>query len=659
MARKKPSYYPVVAAFDIETTSYTDDGEKKACVYSYCLQIEDDIKIYREREDFLRAIDDLTVKYNTSEGRRLVIYVHNLAYEWAFIRRYFEWAEAFANGKAHNIIRAVTTSGIEFRCSYALTNQSLAQVGAMVGVSKMVGDLDYSLIRHQETPLTPEEIGYIENDTKIIVALIRKKLSEGEDLASIPMTATGAVRKDVRNACRSDDYIGLMAELTLTEEIYSLSRAAYQGGFTHANASIVGETLSGVVAYDLASSYPSSLAQFTYPISKFVEIGPRDLEELCGLFGKGHFIIDLEMSDIESQYYFPPLSESRCIEIENPIVDNGRVWSASRVRTIVTDVDLRTYMRAYAAADIRAVNVWFARSDYLPRDLVVAILSYYRDKTRFKGVEGEEDTYRISKERVNSIYGMIGTDPVRDEYELQGDEMILQPVNIPYSIETYNNSRNRFLYYPWGAWCTAYSRWVLLETIYDLEDAGVTVAYCDTDSIYAVDHPEIPGIISRASENITSRLEAALKSQGIKNSEATELINPADKFGERHALGVFDKETETPLEQFKTLGAKRYAKVDGGKFSITVAGLHKKQAAAYVEANGGMDAFTPGLVVPAGHSGRSTHLHSGAWVANHLIDYLGNVAMVEQDGFIHLEETEYHMSIGVEYESFLSSVRGL
>src|SRR5678809_1454730 len=68
-------------------------------------------------------------------------------------------------------------------------------------VKKMVGDLDYSLIRTHETELSELELGYVKNDIVIITAYIDEQLDIYDDVSKIPMTNTGRVRTLVRNEC--------------------------------------------------------------------------------------------------------------------------------------------------------------------------------------------------------------------------------------------------------------------------------------------------------------------------------------------------------------------------------------------------------------------------------------------------------------------------
>lgn len=651
--KRKTRYLSDRISYDIETTSLTDEGEKKAYVYSYAVCVNGEVSVFRHRNDFLSFVSSLAEEKGCDIDRRMVVYVHNLGYEWQFMKAYFDWEDVFANGSERNVIRALTVTGIEFRCSLALTSMRLGNVGKQVGVPKLEGDLDYQLIRHSETPLTEEEMAYVHNDVLIIDALLAQRL-ERDDYSSIPMTATGYVRREVLRAYRKDrDYQRLIASLTMTEEVYGISRAAYQGGYVHANGLIAGEVLSDVVAYDLSSSYPASLTQFTYPVSVFSPLFKLDdLNAIDSILEGCSAILDVEFFDVDCRYNFPATSESRCLSLVDAVVDNGRVFSATSMRTIVTDVDFKVMRRNYDTSRIVVHAMWCADAAYLPTTLVSTIVEMFATKTRLKGVAGMEYEYNAAKANVNSVYGMMGTDPVRSNFIFDGQLLHELPPDLGEALEAHNKSRRRTLYYPWGAWTTAHSRAVLLNTIMDLEDRGVVVAYCDTDSIYAVNHPAVSEVIEEVNSLIRARMAVAEKRHGIPGATA-----PEDPSGTAHQLGLFECETPEPLAEFKTLGAKRYAKRSAaGKFSVTVAGL-SKGAAAYIEERGGMEFFADGMVVPAEHSGRLTHTYDEGTCRNRLVDYLGNVMDVEQTGFIHLEPSEYHLTVSDNYNDFLDSIR--
>lgn len=664
MAKKKVRYVEHLAAFDIETSSYMDEGEKRAVVYSYALAIDDTIYHARSTDEFFSLLEKIAAEMELSLDHRLVIYVHNLAYEWQFIKHYMSWESAFAISSDRRIVRAVSKLGIEFRCSYVLTNKPLAAVGKDVGVQKMVGDIDHTLIRNSITPLTDEEMGYIDNDVRILIEFERQALAqEGgsieQALHSIPITKTGYVRRRMRKAALADPaYEQLISELTLNEETYTLARHSFQGGYTHANSTVMGQEMGDTVAVDLASSYPSSMLQFTYPMSSFHSVAHEfTAEELDKCIGHIHFFVTFVVYDAVSRYPFPYISLSKALFISDPSVDNGRVYSAASMTLTMTDVDWQIFRRCYDVESIEIVDVMMAPAEYLPAAITDPIVAMYGDKTALKGVAGQEVNYRSAKEDINGVYGSIAMDPVRTDFEFnaEGSEFVATIPTTEDALSKLNNSRSRYLFYPWAAWVTAYSRYILLMTMYDLIDAGVTVMYCDTDSIYHKPSPKAQGIIDRVNSEVRERLSTAMHYRWFyaSDEEVEDALAPKDIKGVRHHIGLF--EVDGHYDNFKTLGAKRYAVMKGDQFKITVAGL-SKGAASYIEENGGMEAFVDGLTVPAEKSGRLTHTYSEETARNLITDYMGNTCRMEQRGFIHLEPSPYVLTVSDDYTRFVQRV---
>lgn len=665
MAKKKVHYVDHLASFDIETSSYEDEGVKKATVYSYALAIDDTIHHARSADEFFSLLEKIAVDMELSLDRRLVVYVHNESYEWQFIKHYMTWDSAFAIASERRVVRAVSTLGFEFRCSYVLTNKPLAAVGKDVGVQKMVGDIDHTLIRNSITPLSDEEMGYIDNDVKILIEFERQALAqEGgtieQALHSIPITKTGYVRRRMRKAALADpEYEQLISELTLNEEVYSLARHSFQGGYTHANSMVMGQEMGETVAVDLASSYPSSMLQFTYPMGTFHSMSHREFtaEELDECVGHVHFFVSFVVYGAVARYQFPYISLSKALSITEPLVDNGRVYSATCMYLTMTDVDWQIFRRCYNVDSIEITDVMMAPAEYLPAAITDSIVAMYGDKTALKGVAGQEVNYRSAKEDINGVYGSVAMDPVRTDFEFNAEsgEFVATLPSIEDALSKHNNSRNRYLYYPWAAWVTAYSRYVLLMTMYDLIDVGVTVMYCDTDSIYYKPSPKAQGIIDRVNSEVRERLSAAMHYRWFyaTDQEVEDALAPKDIKGVRHHIGLF--EVDGHYDNFKTLGAKRYAVEKDGEFKITVAGLSKK-AASYIKEIGGMKAFVDGLTVPAEKSGRLTHTYSEETAHNLITDYLGNTCEMKQVGFIHLEPSPYVLTVSDDYTRFVQKV---
>ena len=84
---------------------------------------------------------------------------------------------------------------------------------------------------------------------------------------------------------------------------------------------------------------------------------------------------------------------------------------------------------------------------------------------------------------LNSCYGMAVTDIVRPEIIYTDDWQDPLLPNLEKSIEDYNKSRSRFLFYPWGVWVTAYARRNLFTGICEF---GSDYIYSDTDSIKVI-----------------------------------------------------------------------------------------------------------------------------------------------------------------------------
>lgn len=656
--KEKVQYLPDLVAFDIETSSYYFEGNKCAVVYAYALGVNDEeVQIFRERDDFIRAIKKLAKEKGASLDKRLLVYVHNLAYEWQFIRRYFTWVDAFAIGDIRKVARACTEEGIEFRCHYFLTNTNLAKVGKDVGIDKLVGDLDYELIRHSGTPLSDKEKEYIVHDIRIIIESLKAK-TKGTTVGKIPLTKTGYVRRLMRKATKGLYYRNFIKNLVLDKEMYLDLRRAFMGGYTHANHKIAGQPIENVISYDIASSYPASIVANEFPMTTFYdateEIQDLTTSEILEFISNYSALVSLTLLDLTAKNEFPALSESKVIDCKGVIADNGRILRADVVTTTVTDVDLSIILRSYELSNIDFNTVLVANKAPLPKIFINPILKLYQDKTILKGVKGKEEDYKLAKENLNSIYGMTATDPIHDEMELDMDEMVNITPDLEEQLSKVNTTRTRFLYYPWGVWITAYSRAALMNTIYDLIDEGVVVTYCDTDSIYAVDNELIEKVINRNNETITKNIRDRLEKHGYETEEIEDLMAPKDINGKRRQIGIFEPDVADPVT-FKTLGAKRYVYVDKDtQLHLTVSGL-SKNAADYISDMGGLSYFKDGMVVPEDESGRRVHTYNDGDLNHTLTDYLGNEYEVDQSGWIHLEKSEYNMTLSDKYVELINN----
>lgn len=78
--------------------------------------------------EFVTMMQTVSEVLGLNDKLRLIVYVHNLSYEFQFLRKWFEWKRVFSID-LRKPIYAITTGNIEFRCSYLLSGYSLAKLG--------------------------------------------------------------------------------------------------------------------------------------------------------------------------------------------------------------------------------------------------------------------------------------------------------------------------------------------------------------------------------------------------------------------------------------------------------------------------------------------------------------------------------------------------
>ena len=139
---KKVEYINLPCGFDIETTSHKIGETKTAFMYIWAIGIGHNSPVFYGRtwDEFLEVCETLSTQLDLFEDRRLVIYVHNLGYEFQFMRKYFNWLNVFSIAE-RKPLRALCDLGIEFRCSYMLSGYSLENTAKSL-VNKTVKKLE-------------------------------------------------------------------------------------------------------------------------------------------------------------------------------------------------------------------------------------------------------------------------------------------------------------------------------------------------------------------------------------------------------------------------------------------------------------------------------------------------------------------------------------
>lgn len=633
--RNKIVYKNAITAFDIETSRLADI--EQSIMYIWMFHIHHHCTIVgRTWEELSQLLQQISQEL---EEETLCIFVHNLSYEFQFMRAIYNFKndEVFAVDN-RKVLKCTMYGNIEFRCSYLHSNMNLSEYTKKMKVEhqKLDGDeFDYKELRYPWTTLTDKQMQYCLNDVIGLCEAIETEMqADNDNLYTFPLTSTGYVRRDAKRAMRNVSPSFVKQQLP-DLEVYNLCREAFRGGDTHANRYYANRILKNVKSADRSSSYPDVLCNCQFPVSPFYHAGNMDFDYLMKLITVRKkavlmrvSITNLRLRDI--MWGAPYLSRDKCRRIESGAYDNGRILSADYLETTITDIDLKIILAQYDFDDMCPFDVAYARYGNLPECFLKEVKAYYRAKTELKNVPGQDIYYMKSKNKLNSLYGMCAQDPVKQSTIFtDGDwSTASDPVE-----ELLNKSNSKaFLCYQWGVWVTAWARYRLQEGIVL---AGDNFVYCDTDSVKYL------GDIDWTAYN----------NERIKDSKKTGSY-ATDPTGETHYMGVY--EADGFYAEFKTLGAKKYAYTftDGGETHVTIAGVTKKKGGKELDEHGGLSAFSPGFVfVKAGGTESIYNDHP-------------EIGLIKVDGHeiyitpnVVIKDSTYTLGITAEYDSLLKNSR--
>ncbi len=650
----KKCVHNIGCAFDTEASSFTDsEGDKVGLCYVWMFGIGEVVTYGRTLGGFVSLVTRLDAWLKSNKSK-IYVYVHNLKYDFSFIKKQFRWSDVFIHGNREPLY--ARTNNIEFRDSLVLSgNQSLARIGEKVlrrPVHKAVGDLNYDLIRTPETPLTQQELHYCEMDIRVLIEYIEEKIEDDGDITKIPYTNTGYVRNFVRNKCfeRRGRYMDFIDGLTLTPDTYLQCEKAFAGGAVGPNIKYATKVIENLHSYDIKSSYPYVMVAKYFPMGFFEPVSNKAANEnLEALVTSQCCLFRLEIFNlVPKQDYCFPISYSKCNEVIGCREASGRIISAAYVNINVTELDYENIKRFYdleQAEEIRVSYMRIAPRGYLPEPIIRSVLKFFYDKTTLDGVEGKSVEYMIAKNMLNAVYGMMVERVVREPYGFD-EEFTKGSKDYVKQVVSYNENRNRFLYYPWGVWVTAHARFRLYDAIYNIGDDW---RYCDTDCVKFVgEHQDYFDKVN--AEARQSLADLALRLGMHMEKVVPETGENAKEPHKKMYLGVWEHEYDA--KRFKTLGAKRYlVEHNDGRYAITVAGPNKKRTLEYLlvtsekEGVSPFKLFTEKLVIPPEYANRLSMTYIDKPRYGYITDYTGVRRWYSCDSGVHAIKEGYSFSI--------------
>lgn len=177
------------------------------------------------------------------KGMITPFYVHNLPYDWTFLRKFMfrEWGTPSKqlNVKSHYPIYIEFDNGIILRDSLILAQRSLEKWAIDMDVEhkKAVGFWDYEKRRNQSYDYSEDELKYAEFDTLAGVECLQKlKDMLRKQIYAMPWTATGIPREECRKRGKGNGARDLFSKVRPQSlELYLMLEQVYHGGYTHGN----------------------------------------------------------------------------------------------------------------------------------------------------------------------------------------------------------------------------------------------------------------------------------------------------------------------------------------------------------------------------------------------------------------------------------------
>lgn len=599
----KPTLLSKAMYLDTETSHNHDTDNPIGWIESLCYEFNDEIVILRKPSEFINCLKQIKKYYKLTKKKQMVIFVHNLAYDMQYLK---DWL-IMAFGSDYKIIATsnhkfitFTIDSFIFKCSYKLSNKSLAKFCKDMNTEHQKIKVEsgfYDAVTYQDDTLTKLQLKYQYTDVIALKEAVLEQMRIYNDtLATIPLTATGYIRRELRREYKKSfsknrrDFLSRQLDI----DLYKLNREAFAGGYTHGNRFMKNQTIEPPAGCtirhrDFVSHYPSILRCMTMPVGKWIYLmNARDdktIPELLEYTDEYHLLINIRIENMTirkgitmpyaqySKFYLGSEAGTRFI------CDNGRVLVMDGKSDIVcTDLDIRILRQQYTFSyDI--LSVYASRKGKLPQFILDTTDTFFHGKSEYKAVVedlkhagfGDFDSQVLeantnlmkSKNGLNSLYGCTSTDPVQSDMKMSAIDGKWSTVPktdkyIRKKLKEYYKSNNNTLSYSFGVFCTSWARYLLFMF---LNAIGYDNAiYCDTDSCFYISTPENEAKIAELNNKL--RADAETNGWYITNSK-----------GKKVYYSYFADEDEN-ITKFRFLHSKCYCYIeDNGREHLTVAGV--------------------------------------------------------------------------------------
>ena len=288
-------------------------------------------------------------------------------------------------------------------------------------------------------------------------------------------------------------------------------------------------------------------------------------------------------------YGDPYISKDKSYDLIGAQVFTGRILEAEALSLCITDMDYRIIKETYRWESVEVLNCYKSRKGPLPQCIRDFIIEAYRYKTSLKGLPGElnETLYNKSKNRINGIYGLMATNPIRQGIEYMAEDRDFHFDEHTTEAELFARCKKSYwLPYQFGIWTTANARFELYRCArlasHGHERSFHDFVYCDTDSVKYIGDVDF-------SEYNKEKIRLSTESGAYA----------VDAKGKTHYMGALERDGF--YRDFKSAGPKKYAYIEETKsgareLHVTIAGVDKRKGAVELAKRGGLEALQDGFV---------------------------------------------------------------
>lgn len=566
-----------------------------ACPFYYGINDGVSINTYRhftEIVDYLKSLD---------ENNIYRFYTFNMNDFYLALEEHFEVKKVqVVKGKLQDF---KISDKIHFRSLGALTNVKFKQFNKYSDEKMRKRNFQFGEDTRIVTPYTSfktsgKSLNHFVNDMEYCLTnewSLVKKLSD-EFNSNIPTTQSQCIKRKLAFMCLGRDrfskssyekqneyiskYLGKFSKYSgkyLVEqshlpvkdwEHYCFLKSCFVGGLCSFNSDYLNEVVSDVDSYDVCSMYPSCFL-LKYPmryIGHYKNIYTFD--ELIKLYSdKEHpkyAFIKVKLINLKAKRKCIPIeaeqtdTSNNCIDLYESDFhkdDYGRVDEAKSLIFYTTMDLLIKYSKFYTWDSTELLEVELYDADFLPREFVLTLLSYFTEKCKNKkNPDSWMETF--TKTPVNMIWGFMG-----------GGWYFSDKNEFETVLNNYNQFRGTFedrtYALQWAIAVTSHARCRLLDII-DL--AGDDWLYSDTDSIRAKSSSKLEKSIAEYNSKVLNKL---LECPYI--SEVSDITVKSNYCDVSYTLGMLDFEDHFKL--FKVINKKTYlGKKDDDSFKVACSG---------------------------------------------------------------------------------------